>query len=129
MDTLDIGKVITSVLLGNDAISRQLGDRVYPLVADEGTMFPFLIYRRSSLQPASTKDGMHSCTAYVDIAIATERYGEGILIAKAVKDVLTSSHGILSGISIDEISLTDAGEEYAANAFVQNLTFKIEIDE
>ena len=41
MSGLAIGKAIKSILGGID--------KVYPLVADEGTTFPFVVYRRSAL--------------------------------------------------------------------------------
>ena len=129
MDSLEIGKVLIAAIQSDEAHSSQLGGRVFPLVAEEGTAFPFAIYRRSSLLLSSTKDGLSEGTAYVEIAIATERYGDGITIAKRVKDILSSTRGVYSGIDVDDISLTDSSEEYAANAFVQNLTFKFIIYE
>ena len=39
MSGLQIGKAIKTILSGID--------KVYPLVADEGTTYPFVVYRRS----------------------------------------------------------------------------------
>ena len=60
-NTLRIGEVIYARL-------KQFKN-VYPLVADEGTTFPFMIYRRSSGYSISTKDGIYSAVANIDVMI------------------------------------------------------------
>jgi|AATC01.1.fsa_nt_gi hypothetical protein len=48
MNGLEIGKAIYKVLEGTT--------EVYPLVADKETNYPFIVYRRSGLTHANTKD-------------------------------------------------------------------------
>ena len=50
MGCLQVGKAIKE-LLAKENITN-----VYPLIADEGTTFPFVIYKRTSLVPSNTKD-------------------------------------------------------------------------
>ena len=48
MNGLEIGKAIKTVLDGTT--------KVYPLIADMGASYPFIVYRRSGLSHANTKD-------------------------------------------------------------------------
>ena len=120
MKGIEVGKAIKAIL--EDI------DKVYPLVADAGTTFPFIVYRRSSLRPASTKDRYnYSETATVEIIVASNSYPESINIALQVKDLLVGTRGVYCDINIGEITLINAEEDYLEDSFIQKLTFNIEI--
>nr|DAZ05102.1 MAG TPA: Protein of unknown function (DUF3168) [Caudoviricetes sp.] len=56
---------------------------MYPLVADEGTTYPFVVYRRSSLQPSSTKDRYsYKESATVEVIVASNSYPDSIALAE-----------------------------------------------
>lgn len=48
MNGLGIGKAIFTILDGIE--------KVYPIVADNGANYPFIVYRRAGLQHSNTKD-------------------------------------------------------------------------
>ena len=103
MSSLQIGKAIYTILAKNNI------SKVFPLVADEGTTFPFIVYKRSGLEPANTKDVYNfSELAPLDI----------ITIAEQVKDILEHSRGTSAGITIEEITLDDADEDYLEDTFI-----------
>lgn len=121
-NSLEIGQVIYQIL-------NQSGiNNVYPLVADEGTTFPFVAYRRVGLRPASTKDRYnYSELAVIDLLVASSDYKSGIKLATKIKHLLEHTRGIFNGINIGEITLADAQEDYIDNTFIQKLTLNIEI--
>lgn len=122
MSSLQIGKAIYTILAKNNI------SKVFPLVADEGTTFPFIVYKRSGLEPANTKDIYNfSELATLDIIVAANTYEESITIAENVKNILEHSRGTDAGITIEEITLDDADEDYLEDTFIQKLTFKINI--
>lgn len=122
MSSLQIGKAIYTILAKNNI------SKVFPLVADEGTTFPFIVYKRSGLEPANTKDVYNfSELATLDIIVAANTYEESITIAEQVKDILEHSRGTYADITIEEITLDDADEDYLEDTFIQKLTFKINI--
>lgn len=122
MSSLQIGKAIYTILAKNNIT------KVFPLVADEGTTFPFIVYKRSGLEPANTKDRYNfSELATLDIIVAANTYEESITIAEQVKDILEHSRGTYADINIEEITLDDADEDYLEDTFIQKLTFKINI--
>ena len=122
MSSLQIGKVIYTILVKNKIT------KVFPLVADEGTTFPFIVYKRSGLEPSNTKDRFnYSELATLDIIVAASTYQESINLAETVKNILEHKRGVYNDINIADITLEDADEDYLENTFIQKLTFKIEI--
>lgn len=117
-NTLRIGEVIYARL-------KQFKN-VYPLVADEGTTFPFMIYRRSSGYSISTKDGIYSAVANIDVMIAAQSYEESIELADKVLLQLESTRGNVAGFDIWSIRMVDSNETYIENSFIQELKFSVE---
>lgn len=124
MTTLQIGKIIKTLLLSNEQLKSYIGDKVYPLIADTSTTYPFIIYRRSSIEKSSTKDDADE-SVNVEIYIVSERYDESISIAELVRSTLEHRKGNFEDLYIDDIIITDASESYEGDAFVQYLTITI----
>ena len=102
------------------------GFSIYPLIADTGTTFPFIVYRRTGIEPSDSKDRfIYKEDTYVEVVIASDKYNESIEIADLVKDALQGKKGNYSGINIQDIRMTNADEDYIEDTFIQNLTFNI----
>lgn len=130
MDSLEIGKVIATYLTENKELNAIINNKVFPIVADQGTTYPFVVYKRSSLQTASSKDRYnYSEVAYVEMVVASKSYRQSVEIATKIRDVLDKKRGVLDDININEIRLENAYEDYMSDTdvFVQYLTFRIEI--
>lgn len=120
MNGLEIGKAIKTVL---DGINN-----VFPLVADQGTQYPFVVYRRVGLQHSNTKDRYnYSELATVEVIVAGSTYTESLQIAKEVMGRMEYTRGRFNDITISEIKLIGATEDFIDDAFIQKLTFNIEI--
>ena len=124
MTTLQIGKIIKKLLLSNEQLKSYIGDKVYPLIADTSTTYPFIIYRRSAIVNSSSKDDADE-SVNVEIYIVSERYDESISIAELVRSTLEHRKGKFEDLYIDDIIITDASESYEGDAFVQYLTITI----
>lgn len=122
MDSLNIGKAIYTIL----QTSIDIDKKIYPLIADEGTTFPFIIYKRTRLAPESTKDNTNENVS-VEINIASSNYSESIDLAIKVRKALEHKKGTYSDIAIEDIVIDDATEDYIEDTFIQTLTFKIEL--
>lgn len=122
MDSLNIGKAIYTIL----QTSIDIDKKIYPLIADEGTTFPFIIYKRTELTPESTKDNTNENVS-VEINIASSNYSESIELAIKVRKALEHKKGTYSDIAIEDIVIDDATEDYIEDTFIQTLTFKIEL--
>lgn len=122
MDSLNIGKAIYTIL----QTSIDIDKKIYPLIADEGTTFPFIIYKRTGLTPESTKDNTNENVS-LEINIASSNYSESIDLAIKVRKALEHKKGTYSDIAIEDIVIDDATEDYIEDTFIQTLTFKIEL--
>ena len=124
--SLQVGKAIYNILRNDAKVLDSVGLKIYPLIADTGTTFPFNVYRRTSIEPSDSKDRfIYSEDTYVEVVIASDKYNESIEIADLVKDALQGKKGNYSGINIYDIRMTNADEDYIEDTFIQNLTFNI----
>ena len=118
-----IGEVINELLTSNEELKEILGIKVYPLVASEGSTFPFIVYKRLGVSSNGTKDGYHEDTVEFQITILSETYSQSIDIAQLVRGILERET-----IKTDTLELTDchvmsASEEYQDNTYIQQINF------
>lgn len=53
--SLQIGKAIYHLLKKDSRIKEKVGSKIYPLIVEESTTFPFIIYKRTNITPNYTK--------------------------------------------------------------------------
>ena len=113
--SLQIGKAIYHILSNDKDVVDKVQNKIYPLIADVDTTFPFIIYKRTGIEPADSKDRfIYSEDVYVDVVIASDKYNESIEIADLVRTALLQ--GSYDGIK--DINLTDADEDYIEDTFI-----------
>lgn len=129
-------KLRTSSLKVGRVIHTELSDIApcFAIVAENGTKFPFITWRRTALSCIDTKDFYNvQETATMVITIAATTYAESLQLAQAVKIRLDHRAGrkyeteTEDPIYIDEIRLTNASEDYVDGAYVQILTFDVKM--
>jgi hypothetical protein len=107
-------------------IYSNIGDLVnthcYPLIADQSTEYPFIISRRSSTAPNSSKDGIFEWEHSVEIAIVDEEYDTCCDILEGVIYRLTSMEGI---DPISEVSIDSINEDFVDNAYVKTVNVRL----
>lgn len=121
--SLQIGKAIYHILSNDTDVVDRVQKKIYPLIADVDTTFPFIVYKRTGIAPADSKDRfVFDEDVFVDIVVASDKYNESIEIADLVRAALLK--GSYDGIK--DIELIDADEDYFEDTFIQNLTFKLQ---
>lgn len=123
MKNLKIGKDIKQLLLNNASVVKAIGDKVFPLVANEGTTFPFVVYRRSGYRPYSNKDYSDE-VASVEMAILSDKYIDSVDVADKVANALEHK----STEDIDDIEIENATEEFNTDIYIQKLNLRITIN-
>ncbi len=114
------GKDIITALKSNSELAKLIGNRVYPLIADEGTTFPFVVYRRTALSPDANKDqGINATT--VEIVAISDKYSDSVKIADLIYTTLVN----YTSDRISEIRVTTAYEQWTDNAFLQTIQAEI----
>ena len=124
--SLQVGKVIFDILSNDPQVTQRVNNKIFPLVAENNTTFPFIVYKRTGIEPQTSKDRMiHREETNVDVIIISDTYNDSIEVADLVKTALTGKNGVFSGISVKDIEFIDASEDFQDETFIQNLTFKI----
>lgn len=123
--SLDVGKAISEILLADTVLTDKIGNKIFPVLAKENTTFPFIVYKRSGLIPAYTKDKFSvEDTAFIDIVIVSESYADSLNLAKAVRNSMERKKGTFAGIEIVDIRLANSDED-GEDVFLQGLSFEI----
>ena len=120
MKNFRIGKEINRLLVESNVLG--LNDKIFPLVANPNTTFPFLVYRRIGYTPRNNKDYVGEIVT-MEFNIASESYNESVEIANSVADILQGKETDL----IENIQLVNVSEIYLQDTFIQNLQFRIEL--
>lgn len=100
-----------------NALKRVNGLSVYPIVATEGTRYPYCVFERNSVLPHSTKDGIRSFDVTFNITVVSSTYFEGLKLADEVIETLFKIGGNYTP------QLQGCTEEYINEGYLQTLTF------
>lgn len=101
----------------------------FPVCADKGTEYPYAIYRKINYTPSYTKDrNDYQDTINYEIVVFSAKYKEGIELAEKINDKLELARGTWKDLLIHNIWLVNSSEYYDGESYVQNLIYKIDID-
>ncbi len=125
MKSIEIGKFIYSLLCTDSRLATLVGNKIFPLIVENETTYPFIVYKRSDMKSNYTKDIHLSDDVYIDIICVSENYLSGLEIAGIIIELLEDKRFKDKGI--EKIQSEYANEDYLENAFIQTLGFKITI--
>lgn len=123
MKSLEVGKEIYSLLNGDSRLTTLVGNKIYPIIVEKETNYPFIVYKRSNVISEYTKDFHLKDNVIIDIICVSNDYANGIEIAEIVRDILEDKRTN----DIQSIRLESADEDYIDDAFVQTLSFNLTI--
>lgn len=113
---------VVAILKDNTKITDIVGDKIFPLIAEEGTTGDYILYKREKYDAEWNKMGKTSDKCEVYINVVSDNYERGKIVAAAVQDALEGSFS-----SPDmTIRLLDSTEDYTDKKFIQVLLFSIE---
>ena len=98
----------------SSVLTSALGDRIFPLVAEEGTEYPYLIMKLESIQPAYSKDGR----LYDNITLSTSVY------AKDYKTVVNIQELIRNLLESNSFKLDSFNEDFNSGAYKQTVYYR-----
>lgn len=123
MKSLEVGKKIYSLLNDDSRLTTLVDNKIYPIIVEKETNYPFIVYKRSNIIPDYTKDFHLKDNVIIDIICVSNDYANGIEIAEIVRDILEDKRTN----DIQSIRLESADEDYIDDAFVQTLSFNLTI--
>lgn len=120
---ISVNKHIYSLLKEDESLKELVGEKIYPIVAEETVTYPFVIFTKESVNGNYTKDLLLFDTAIISVAIAANNYFETVKIAERVRAILENHiDSYFYNILLDNVT-----EEYLEDAFVQQLQFSAKI--
>ena len=124
MQSLKVGKEIYSHLKENKSLTDIVGNKIYPIIVEKDTNYPFIVYKRSNVIPDYTKDYHFKDDVIVDIICVSNHYVESVEIASLVRESLEDKR---IG-DINRIRLESADEDFIDDAYIQTLSFNLTIN-
>lgn len=120
-NSLNIGKVIYDLCNGICPC--------YPVIADKGAEYPFIIYRRDGLVQDNTKDTAVADRIRMEIVLAAKDYDESVRLIQKVKNAIDCRryYSPDSNICVQKTTITGASERWNNDAYVQSLDFVMEV--
>lgn len=107
-------------------IYSNIGDLVdthcYPLVAEQSTVLPFIIYKSSSTAPNSSKDGIYEWEHNVEISIVDIEYDSCCSILENVVNRLLAMEDTAP---IAEVVIDSISEDFIEDAYVKTLNVRL----
>lgn len=129
IDTLNIGSFIYDTIKADKQLTDTLGisTNVFPIVAEDGTDYPFVTYRRTGLVSNNCKDGYYEDIVRVEIKAICTTYIQSVQVINRIRELFECQHIEYENMTIEDTSIENASENYEYNAFTQtiNLVFKI----
>ena len=101
-------------LQNNGDVSTYCGDRIFPLVAEEGTDYPYLIMKLESILPEYTKDGRTYDTITVSVTVYAKDYKTVTQIQESVRTILESY----------SFKLDSLNEDFSSDAYRQTVYYR-----
>ena len=112
-------------ILSQDEILQTLipMNNIFPLIAEEDTTFPFVVFSRTGLQVDYCKDGSCDNRLTYSFIVVSDDYFESIQIANRIRYILEDYRCKTNEVTIDPIKLQNASEQTFNDAFLQTLEF------
>jgi hypothetical protein len=124
---LSAGKIIFSVLNGSAELKRRI-NKVFPVVASQDAVLPYIRYCRTGLSSVPQKSGQPATdTTVIVVECYTADYIEGVELAEIVRSLLDHKKGEACGMTMRSCTLVDSAESWENDAYIQELTFQVKI--
>lgn len=112
---------IRSILLQNEEIKSIVGEKIFPIMAPEGTDGDFIVYQRDGLKQEYTQMGVASQTAVIYVTAVSDSYVRNNSLASLIYDTLSGDYKDPDM----RIQLEDSTEDFIDKKFIQVLQFSI----
>lgn len=122
MNKLAITTEVRSIILASEEIAQMIGDKVFPIVAPDGTKGDFIIYQRDGYKQEYTKMGVARQIPTVFVNAVSDDYDRSLQLASLIYEVL---EGDFCKPDM-RIHLEDSTEDYSDGKYFQVLQFSIE---
>lgn len=123
------GKYLRKILIENEELMELISaNKIFPLLANADTTFPFIVYSRNNITPVYTKDILTDNIAVFTVIVVSDKYTESLDIANAVRHSLEGYRYKDETINIYPIKLDSISEETMDDAYIQRMMFSFSVN-
>lgn len=123
-NTILAGKYLRKILIENEELGKLIdSNKIFPLLANADTTFPFITYSRTNLAPIYTKDMLTDNIVSFTVVVVSDEYVQSLDIANAVRHSLEGYRYKDEMINIYPIKLQSIIEETLEDAYIQRMVF------
>jgi len=123
-NTILAGKYIRRIMIENQELTSLIpANKIFPLIANADTTYPFIVYSRNNLIPTYTKDFLSDNSLIFTVIVVSDDYEQSLDIANAVRHSLETYRFKDEYIHIYPIKLDSITEETYEDAYIQRMTF------
>lgn len=122
--SISVNKYIYQLLITDEKLKELVGNKIYPLVAEESVTYPFIIFTKENAFANYTKDLLTYDTVNISVAIAAVNYFQTVQIAERVRQILENYRDdYFYNILLDNVT-----EDYVEDSYIQQLQFSAKIN-
>jgi hypothetical protein len=122
--SIKIGKLINARLSQDAELTSKVDNNIFPIVAENGTNYPFVVYTRTGITPkTATKDGRYEDTVNFQVTVVSDSYNESVDVADIVRGLLEMAYIGDESIAATEIYMSGVTERYESEAYIQQMQF------
>lgn len=122
--SISVNKYIYQLLISDEKLKELVGNKIYPLVAEESVTYPFIIFTKENAFANYTKDLLTYDTVNISVAIAAVNYFQTVEIAERVRQILENHRdGYFYNILLDNVT-----EDFSEDTYIQQLQFSAKIN-
>ena len=105
---MKVGAAIYSLLVNDTDVTGEVGQAIFPELAEEGVRAPYIVYSVVSNTPSDTKDGTPVDEAQLEIFSVGRTYAEANDIADKVRAALDrKSKTVVGSVTVQSIKYTN----------------------
>lgn len=129
-NSLKTGQYMVEVLNDNQELISILGEgKIFPLVAKNDTLYPFVIYERVEVSTVYTKEIGHDNTVQINFRVYSDQYDQSLDIANMIRNILErKTINFPDNIKINDIRLLATYEQFSEDGYVETLAFTTQVE-
>lgn len=123
MSGIAITKNIRTQLLKNTQLTDKIGNKIFPIVADDGTTFPFILIKKSGMTTNYSKCGAINDVVNATIEVVDNNYSRAVELSEEIRNTIERNK--FSNIS--NVEVVNVIEDYVSDSYIITQQYKIMI--
>ena len=117
--SISVIKHIFRILSSDNTLNEMVGNKIFPIIAENDITFPFILVTRTSITPITFKTGVAVDKVTFQVVIEDVDYFRTVNIAERVRELLELRHSEY----FKRIEFSNCYEDFMNDSYKQTLQF------